>query len=123
MERERRIQSGIRPVRPGSGSGERARRRAVFASEPSASELPTPAVLAAGRRRAASRDLTNALDVDGVVSLFLPFGGDSSRNYDRAGIEAAGLGLVDELGRFGDPAALVVLRGFAAVGHASLSAA
>jgi hypothetical protein len=79
--------------------------------------------MAAERLRDDCRELTSALEVERVVSLFLPFWGDSSRYYDMAGIEAAGLGLIDELERFGDTAALIVLRGFAAVGHAALAAA
>jgi hypothetical protein len=79
--------------------------------------------MAAERLRHDCRELTSALEVERVVSLFLPFWGDSSRYYDMDEIEAAGLGLVDELERAGDTAALLVLRGFAAVGHATLAAA
>ena len=79
--------------------------------------------MAAERLRDDCRELTNPLDVERVVSLFLPFWGESCRYYDMDGIEAAGLGLVDELERFGDAAAHLVLRGFAAVGHGGLATA
>jgi hypothetical protein len=96
----------------------------VLASElgPNEVPLPDPAFLAAERLRDDCRDLTSALDVEWIVSTFLPFWGDSSRYYDMDGIEQAGLGLVDALEYAGDTTALVVLRGFAAIGHSTLAA-
>jgi hypothetical protein len=79
--------------------------------------------MAAARLCDDCRNLTNPLDVERIVSLFLPFWGESSRHYDMDGIEAAGLGLIDELEVAGDDAALAVLHGFAAVAHAPIAEA
>ena len=117
MSNQRRVvDNGMRPRRPGSGSGPRARRRAIEASEPTWSGLRRdPAVEAAEALAAYSDAVDAAIHVEARISRFLPFWADQSSGFDLAGVDALAEGLVAELEDMADAPALITLRGLAAV--------
>ncbi len=117
MSQQRRVvDNGIRPRRPGAGSGPAARRRAVLASEPPWDEFrKDPAVDAAEALSAFSGAVDAAIHVEARISRFLPFWADQSGGFDLAGVEDLAEGLVAELEDMGDTPALITLRALAAV--------
>ena len=118
MRQERRIHNPVRPRRPGSGSGPRARRRAIVASEPARGEVLDYAVHNADLLLAQADDVDNAIHLEWVVSRFLPSWGDMPTHY-----KTDVLAVIDELEATADDVALTVLRGLEALAGGAIAEA
>src|SRR3954468_21610296 len=120
MRQERRIPTPLRPRRPGSGSAPRARRRAGDASEPAAGDLDivghSTALLLAR-----AEDADDALQLECLVSSFLPCWGHDPLHFDMNYIESTTLAIIEELEATGDSLALAVLRGLEAVASGAIA--
>ena len=114
MREERRISTSVRPRRPGSGSGPRARRRAIEASEPARGDFDEVAHSTA-LLLAQAGEVESALNVEWLVSRFLPWWGDEPTHFNTGYFESTVLAIVDELEVNGDSVALTVLHGIEAV--------
>ena len=122
MRQQRRIPTPPRPRRPGSGSGPRARRRAIEASEPGRSDFDEGAHIAA-MLLAQAGNVDTALQVEWLVSRFLPCWGDGPTLFDADYIESTALAVVAELEGTGDAVALTVLLGLEAVAGGAIAEA
>jgi len=123
MTQQRRISTSVRPRRPGSGSGPRARRRAVVASEPARGDALDYAGHNADVLLAQAEGLDSAVHLEWVVSRFLPCWGDAATRFDREHLEPTVLAVVDELDLAGDDVALTVLRGLGALARDTIAEA
>jgi hypothetical protein len=121
MRQERRLPTPSRPRRPGGGSGPRARRRAIHASEVGANERPPEVAHNASVLIAQTEAVDCAIHAESIVSRFLPCWGDRPTRFDVDYVDSVVLGVIDELEADGSWPALVALRALAALAEQTVA--
>jgi hypothetical protein len=121
MRRERRLPTPLRPRRPGSGSGPTARRRAIRASEPALGDDFDPVSHNTAVLLAQCADVDSALNLEWVISRFLPCWGNDPEGFDMDYVESMLHLIIDELAMTTEVPALLALRGLEAVASGAIA--